>query len=119
MKKTVTKEQFNEILKSLSEEYDIYAPVTSPLKGTFSDTDLVKYEKIEKVEEINLKDKSQFSAKEIILPITQRLFYFTEKEFIKPDGRQKKALIILRSCDLHAVDRVDNIYLNNKFSDPY
>lgn len=119
MKKTFTKEQFNEILESLSQEYDIYAPVTSPFKGTFSDTDLVKYEKIKKVEEINLKEKSNFSPKEILLPITQRLFYFTEKEFIKPEGRTKKALVILRSCDLHGVNRVDNIYLNNKFSDPY
>lgn len=119
MKKFFSSEEFNNILSALSAEYDIYAPVTSPFKGTFSDTDLVKYEKITKFQEINLKDKSNFSAKEILLPITQRLFYFTEKEYIKPEGRTKKALVILRSCDLHSVNRLDNIYLNNKFSDIY
>ncbi|MGL5050862.1 MAG: anaerobic sulfite reductase subunit AsrA [Fusobacteriaceae bacterium] len=119
MKKVFTNGEFNSIVNSLSKEYDIYAPITLPYKGTFSDTNLVKYGKISSLEEINLKDKSHFSAKEIILPITQTLFYFTEKEYIKPEIDPKKILILLRSCDLHSVNRLDNIYLNNKFSDTY
>lgn len=119
MKKLLTNDEFNRALLSLSKEYDIYAPVTLPFKGTFSDTDLVKYEKITKLEEINLKDKSYYSAKEILLPIRQTIFYFNENEFKKPEGRTKKALVLLRSCDLHAIERVDNIYLNNKFADEY
>ncbi|MGL5231621.1 MAG: anaerobic sulfite reductase subunit A, partial [Cetobacterium sp.] len=109
MKKLLTNDEFNTALLNLSKEYDIYAPVTLPFKGTFSDTDLVKYEKITKLEEINLKDKSYYSAKEILLPIRQTIFYFNENEFKKPEGRTKKALVLLRSCDLHAIERVDNI----------
>ena len=119
MKKLLTNDEFNNVLLNLSKEYDIYAPVTRPFKGTFSDTDLVKYEKVTTLEEINLKDKSYYSAKEILLPLRQTIFYFNENEFKKPEGRTKKALVLLRSCDLHAINRVDNIYLNNKFSDEY
>ncbi|MBC2857333.1 anaerobic sulfite reductase subunit AsrA [Cetobacterium sp. 2A] len=119
MKKSFTNKEFNEILSILSNDYDIYAPITLPYKGTFSDTDSIKYGKISNIEEINLNNKSHYSAKEILLPITQTLFYFTEKEFIKPKIKTKKSLIFLRSCDLHSVNRVENIYLHNKYSDEY
>lgn len=119
MKKLLKTQELNELFKFISQDYDIYAPIKIPYKGTFSDTDLIKYGKISKLEEIEFEKKSQFSAKEILLPITQTLFYFTEKEFIKPEGRVKKALVFLRSCDLHSVERLDNIYINNKYSDEY
>lgn len=119
MKKEFSNKEFNKILLNLSDEYDIYAPVTNPFKGTFSDTDLVKYEKVNSFDEINFTEKSYYSPKEILLPMRETLFYFNEKEFIKPKGRVKKALVFLRSCDLHGIDRVDNIYINNKFQDEY
>ncbi|MGL6154607.1 MAG: anaerobic sulfite reductase subunit AsrA [Cetobacterium sp.] len=119
MKKLFTREEFDKVLSKLSEEYDIYAPITMPYKGTFSDTDLIKYGKIKSVEEITLDKKSQFSPKEILLPIRQTLFYFNEEGYTKPQGRTKKCLVLLRSCDLHGVQRLDNIYMNNKFSDEY
>lgn len=119
MKKQFSKEEFNSILSNLSTEFDIYAPISKPFKGIFSDTDLITYDRINSIEQIHLKEKSFYSAKEITLPMRQTIFYFTENGFTEPETNQKKILVFIRSCDLHAVHRVDQIYLNNKFSDKY
>jgi anaerobic sulfite reductase subunit A len=88
-------------------------------EGRFSDTDLVKYSEIDSIQEICFDKKSEFSPKEVMLPITQTMFYFTEKEFKVPDIADKGIIVFLRSCDLHSVKRVDEIYLRNKYQDMY
>lgn len=88
-------------------------------KGTFSDTDMIRYGEIDRLEEVEFNKKSYFSPKEVILPITQTLFYFTEDEVIEPKVDEKDILIFLRSCDIHAVKRLDEIYLKNGSEDPY
>ena len=113
MKIKLDKQAFNQGLERLKLEYKILAPVTTPFKGTYSDTDLTKYEEIEKIEDIEFNKKSNFSAKETILPINQVLFYFTEKEFKTSDENEKKLLVFLRACDLNGIKRLDQIYLEN------
>lgn len=113
MKIKLDKQAFNQGLERLKLEYKILAPVTKPFKGTFSDTDLTKYEEIERIEDMEFNKKSNFSAKEVILPINQVLFYFTEKEFKTSDEDEKKLLVFLRACDLNGVKRLDQIYLEN------
>ena len=54
-----------------------------------------------------------------MLPINETLFYFTEDQTTVPKGVEKDILIFLRSCDLHAVKRLDEIYLRNGFEDFY
>ena len=76
MKIKLSKETFNQGLEKLKLEYKIMAPVKKPFKGTFSDTDLTKYEEVENIEDIEFNKKSNFSAKELILPVNQVLFYF-------------------------------------------
>ncbi len=110
---------FNKALETLKEDYIIYAPKLIKDKGHFSDTDIVKYEEISTIEEIEFDKKSRFSFKEILTPITQILFYFTEDKTTEPTMRKKGAIIFLRSCDLHAVKRLDEIYLNNGYKDYY
>ena len=92
MKIKLDKSSFNQGLEKLKSEYKILAPKTTPFKGTFSDTDITKYEEIRTIEEIEFNKKSNFSAKETILPITQVLFYFTEKEYKTSDIDDKKLL---------------------------
>ena len=113
MKIKLDKQAFNQGLERLKLEYKILAPVTTPFKGTYSDTDLTKYEEIENIEDIEFNKKSNFSAKETILPINQVLFYFTEKEFTTSDENEKKLLVFLRACDLNGIKRLDQIYLGN------
>ena len=119
MKISISKDSFNESLKELQKDYRIFAPKVFPYAGTFSDTDLIKYSEISTVEEMAFHEKSDFSPKEVTLPMTQILFHFNEKEFTEAKEEEKGAIIFLRACDMHAVKRVDAIYLQNKFEDFY
>ena len=119
MKIKLDKSSFNQGLKRLKSEYKILAPKTTPFKGVFSDTDITKYEEISSIEEIEFNKKSNFSAKETILPITQVLFYFTEKEYKTSDIDDKKLLVFLRACDLNGIKRIDEIYLRNGIEKDY
>lgn len=107
------------LFEALSKNYELYAPKKIEGGGHFSDTHSIRYEKIQKVEEVELELKSNFSFKEILLPLSQTLFYFTEDEIKEADGPKKGAIIFLRSCDLHSVRRLDEIYLKNGFEDYY
>ena len=75
MKIKLSKNEFNNSLKKLKEKYKLFAPVSLAYKGTYSDTDVVRYKEIEDIEEIELNKKSNFSPKEIVLPISETLFY--------------------------------------------
>lgn len=107
------KDNFNLLLNKLREDYLIFAPVCFEGEGTFSDTDSIRYNEISCIEEIVFDKKSTYSFKEILLPVVQTLFYFTENETKISDYREKKAIVFLRSCELNAVKRLDEIYLNN------
>lgn len=115
----LNKEEFNDVLKELKKEYRIYGPKLFRNKGRFSDTDLVRYDEISDLDEIEFNKKSYYSPKEVLLPIMQTLFYFTEDKVIEPKIDDKKVLVFLRSCDIHAVKRLDEIYLENGVEDPY
>lgn len=113
MKLKLDSSKFNEGLNSLKKDYRIFAPVMIPFKGTFSDTDMIRYKEVSTFEEMEFAQKSNFSPKEVVLPINQVLFYFTEKEFKESDLDNKKILIFLRACDINGIKRLDEIYLNN------
>ncbi|HWR41681.1 anaerobic sulfite reductase subunit AsrA [Sporomusa sp.] len=115
----MTIERCNQYLRSWQNDYKIYAPVVFPGKGSFTNTDSVRYKEINAIEEIAFDQKSDYSAKEILLPITQTLFYFTEDNWTEPKISDKKILIFARSCDIHAIKRLDELYLRNGFEDPY
>lgn len=116
----ITKTKFNSYLDKWSKDYEIYAPVRITAGGRFSDTDNIRYEKIETVEEIEYKRKSTFSAKEILFPVTETLFNIQEEQLSEPAYVEKKYLVFLRSCDIHAIDRIDQIFLKNgNHPDPY
>jgi anaerobic sulfite reductase subunit A len=110
---------FDNKLKELQQKYKIYAPVLMAGKGNFSDTDSVRYAEIKSIYDIEFNKKANFSAKEVVLPITQTLFYFTEDSYIEPKLEEKEILLFLRSCDIHALKRTDDIYLKNGAVDPY
>lgn len=116
----ITKTKFNSFLEIWSKDYEIYAPVRITLGGRFSDTDNIRYEKIKTVEEIEHEEKSTFSAKEVLMPVTQTIFNIHKEELSEPDYEDKKYLVFLRSCDIHAIERTDQIFLKNgDIEDPY
>jgi len=115
----LTVKAFDEALASLSDNYRIYAPVAMQGKNTFTDVELVGYEEVHSIKAIEFNKKSLYSSKEIVLPITQTLFYFTEDQYIEPGIDDKGIIVFLRSCDIHSYKRLDEIYLRNKFEDKY
>ncbi|ELC8441307.1 anaerobic sulfite reductase subunit A [Clostridium perfringens] len=115
----LTKDNFDKIIDCLKKEYKIYAPKVMEGKGRFSDTDMTRYGEIDSINDIEFLKKSDFSYKEVLLPITQTLFFFTEDKFSEASVEEKNILIFLRSCDMHSLRRIDDIYLRNGFEDPY
>lgn len=115
----LSKEKAVIIFEQWAKKYDIFAPKVMEGEGCFSDTDIIRYGKIEKRSDIEWSKKSDYSFKEILLAINETLFYFTEDQTTVPKGPEKDILIFLRSCDLHAVKRLDEIYLKNGFEDFY
>ena len=109
----------NSIFDEWSKSYQLYAPKLFKGGGSFSDTDCVRYGEVCSIEEVVFDRKSQYSFKEILLPISQTLFFFVEDSIKETDKPGKDAIIFLRSCDIHALKRLDEIYLNNGPEDYY
>lgn len=103
----------DDLLARLSAEYEIYAPKRFAKQGRYSDTDIIRYDTVSRVEDIVHDQKSDFSAKEVLNPITQTILYFTEDEYRESRGRKKKTLIFLRPCDINAFEHQDKIFLEN------
>lgn len=115
----LSKENIDSIFEVLSKEYVIYAPKLFVGEGSYSDTDRVRYGEINTIDDIVFDKKAEYSYKEVLLPISQTLFFFTEDSIKEADPPKKGAIIFLRSCDLHAVKRMDDIYLRNGQEDYY
>lgn len=115
----ISRETADEIFVRLKQEYDIFAPRVFEGEGCFSDTDVIRYGKVDRLDEIEWNRRSDYSFKETLLPVNETLFYFTENETTVPSAAEKKRLVFLRSCDLHAVKRLDAIYLHNGPEDFY
>lgn len=115
----MSRETADAIFNRLQQDYDIFAPKLFAGEGCFSDTDVIRYGKIHGLDEIEWERRSDYSFKEALLAVNEILFYFTEDQTTVPACTEKKLLIFLRSCDLHAVKRLDTIYLNNGPEDFY
>lgn len=104
----------------LEERYAIYAPVRIPSGGRYAQTDSVLYKQIHRYEEIEFQERSTYAMKEVLTPITQTLFYFTEDHFQESKAPTKDLLVFGRACDINAIRMQDQIYLQNGgIDDPF
>ena len=115
----LTKDGMDRIWEAWEQCYDIYAPKCFAGKGRFSDTDCVRYGRVHGADEIVFTQKAEYSAKEFLLPNAETLFYFTEDQVTESKEREKEMLIFLHSCDLHALKRLDAVYLEQGMIDHY
>ncbi|MCD8164199.1 MAG: hypothetical protein LUE09_12475 [Synergistaceae bacterium] len=115
----LTTDEADRLIAELGKMYTIYAPKRFAGGAPFSDLDCVRYGEVKNVNEIVFDKKSDYSFKEALLPLSETLFFFTEEHLKEADGPQREALIFLRSCDLHAVRRLDEIYLRSGVEDYY
>ncbi|RBP44930.1 anaerobic sulfite reductase subunit AsrA [Garciella nitratireducens] len=108
------KEEINELFTNLEKQYVLYAPVKISAGGRYQEQDSIMYKPIHTYQDIEFNERSTYSAKEVLTPITQTLFYFTDDEFTEAKLKQKKNIIIFaRSCDINAIKIQDQIYLEN------
>ena len=111
--------QFNDLLKRLEENYEIWAPKRFVGKGNFADTDYIRYDKVHNFSDIEFKEKSNSSAKEVVFPITQTTIYFNDNGYSVPPIGAKDKLVIARACDITGIHRLDTLYYKNGEPDFY
>lgn len=117
---TLTTAQADIIFAALKKDYKIYAPKRFPKQGRYSDTDVIRYDEVERFTDIVWQEKSHYPAKEVITPIQQSIFYFTEDEYRASKGPGKPILILARPCDINAQEVQARIYAGNGgFDDLY
>lgn len=111
MGKRLNRDEMQQFFEILQESYDIYGPKLYQGTGCFSDTDVVRYGQLESWEELVWDRKSDYSFKEALFPISETILYFTENEMKTADGPARPRMIFLKSCDFHALKRLDEMYL--------
>ncbi|MBR0317831.1 MAG: anaerobic sulfite reductase subunit A [Spirochaetia bacterium] len=116
----LSRDTFASLISDLSQNYRIFAPVRKKGAGRFTDVDVVMYDNVSNAEAIELEAKSDYSSKEFITPLSETLFYFTENEVKESDIDNRPILVFGRSCDIHSLKRLDQIYLDNGLAkDPF
>ena len=73
-------EKFDQMLAELGSSYKLYGPTRYPNAGPLSETDLVAFGSVRKVADLELNVQSMLPPKELLLPVNQTLFYFTEDQ---------------------------------------
>jgi len=114
-------EQFAQLFEQLSTSYLLAGPKRFTGAGRFSGTDLVRYAFLKSADELELREKSWFSPKELVFPPDETLFYFNGQQFTEatlPEDRE--IIVFLRPCDINGIDRLDRMFLENAgVVDPY
>ncbi len=116
---SVRAERFADLLARLKERYRVFAPRRLPRRGP-GGTDLIRYGEINALGDIEYKERSHFSPKEVFYPISQTMFYFNDQECTQKELEDDREIILIaRPCDLNAIRRLDNIFLHNGNADLY
>ena len=106
-------QQANAVLDEIRKDYTVFAPKRFPKQGRYSDTDIIRYAEISRFEDIVWDTKSDYPAKEVLTPIQQAIFYFTEDEYRESKGPKKPYLVLARPCDIAAQHVQQKIYAGN------
>lgn len=107
-------EEMDELFSKLEEQYALYAPVRIPAGGRYAGQDSIMYKPVHRYEDIEFHERSTFPAKEVLTPITETLFYFTEDEYTESKLRDDRDILLFaRACDINAIRIQDQIYLEN------
>lgn len=110
---TLNTAQANQVLAALRKDYTVYAPKRFRNQGRYSATDVIRYDEVERWEDIVWDVKSDYPAKEVLTPIQQAIFYFTEDEYRESKGPKKPILVLARPCDINAQHVQAKIYAGN------
>lgn len=87
--------------------------------GPFPGQSSIRYGLIEDASEIVFDEKSHYYFKKGLVVHLPDTLFFTEHKRREPEPPAKGAVVVLRSCDLNALERLDDIYLRNGPEDYY
>lgn len=107
------------VFQGLKKTYRIIAPVEKTGKGRFSNTNLVTYNGVDGLDEINFSQKTYYSAKEILFPIRETIFKFSDGGMKEVLEKIPPAIIFLRACDINAIKITDIHFLGSGMEDIY
>lgn len=112
--------EMDELLKKLSKKYLIYAPVRLHNAGRYALNDSILYKEVTKYSDIEFHERSTFAMKEVLTPIAETLFYFTEEAFTETKVKDDRDILIFgRACDLNSVKMQDQMFLKNGHTADY
>lgn len=104
---SLTAAEMEGAFQKLREIYDVYGP-------TLDEKGAVRFRALNHFAELVNERQSDFSPKEIYYPISQTLFRFDENHYTAVEPESGKPLLIFaHPCDIHAIRRLDNIFLKN------
>ena len=115
----LSREGFSRAIKRIGKTRRIYAPQLKRGEGRFTDVDVVRYDFTDDVDAMELERRSDYPFKEVLTPLSQTLFFFTEEQVKIADVDEREVVVVLRACDLNAVRRLDAMYLENGVPDPF
>lgn len=106
-------DEFDAVIRAMARAGCVMAPRRLAGRGRFSDTDLVRYGEVSRAEEIEFEVKSDFSPKEVLFPPQQTLLMLDGQTAIPLVEDDRPIYLFLRACDIHGIDRLDGIFLQN------
>lgn len=106
-------EEANSAFCKIAGDYTVIGPKRLAGRGRYSDSDLITYEKIESLDEIELFSKTYFSAKSVLFPVREAMFSFMRNTSEEIVADIPPTIVFLRACDIHALAVLDAMFLEN------
>ncbi|MGM5482530.1 MAG: 4Fe-4S dicluster domain-containing protein [Nanobdellota archaeon] len=104
MDKALKKDDFENFFEDLLGKYEIVGPIKR--------NGVVKFERLESIQDLYLKEQTDHSLRKYFLPDGEVLFKFKDNKPIRENIKTKKRIFILRPCDANALENIDKIYLD-------
>lgn len=113
MSKFLHNDELESAITRLKKDFNVMAPVYEHFGGRFAHTDNLVYKQVDSYDQIVWTEKSHFSPKEVIFPITETLFWFNHQELKESTIDPRPTLVFLRTCDINALKSLDYMFLKN------
>lgn len=110
----IGKSRMDELVASLSKNYDVFAPV---------DDGTVAFKRIDSMKNVSFAKNSTKPPKGVLFPQTDSFFKFKvgkgKIELIQPDKEKKIAILGIRPCDARSLSVFDKVFAAGEFVDTY
>ncbi|MDX9982463.1 MAG: anaerobic sulfite reductase subunit AsrA [Lentisphaeria bacterium] len=108
-------EELDQALAAWNRDLDVMAPRRIKARGRMAGQDVIRYAPVVAGNDIEWRQKSTFSPKVALFPPNETLFHLVGDRIVEPPGDrpERPLLLFCRACDIHGVDRLDRVFLDN------